>query len=93
MTRRFLEEIRQLRVWVPSMTLFQEILRSCYKAIGLLSASRATVTVQTGLRINLIPGGQARLDEFLLEQEMEIEREAEDYEIYPVARFAVIYRF
>ena len=59
----------------------------------LLGDATATVTYETGLPIDLVPGGQEQLDAFLIEQQMEIEREAEDYEIYPVARFGIFYRF
>lgn len=51
------------------------------------------VVARTGLPIDQVPGGQGLLDEFLEEQERELQDEVDDYEIYPVVRLSVFYRF
>lgn len=59
----------------------------------LLGSADVTVTLETDLPIDEIPGGAALVDEFLAEQERLIEEEVDEYEVYPVVRFGLFYRF
>jgi hypothetical protein len=58
-----------------------------------LGVADVSVTVDSDLPVDLIPTGGQRLQEFLDEQEREIEEEAEDYQVYPVVRLQLFYRF
>ncbi len=51
------------------------------------------VTADTELPVDLIPGGDALLDAFLDEQERELQSEVDDYEVFPVVRFTLFWRF
>ena len=58
-----------------------------------LGVADVSVTVDSDLPIDLIPTGGQPLQEFLDGQEREIEEEAEDYQVYPVVRLQLFYRF
>ncbi len=51
------------------------------------------VTARTSLPISLIPNGNELLNEFLEQEERELQEEVDDYEVFPVVRFSIFYRF
>ena len=59
----------------------------------LLGSADVTVRLESDLPIDQIPGGAEFVDEFLREQERLIEDEVDEYELYPVVRFGVFFRF
>ena len=59
----------------------------------LLGAADVTVRLESDLPLDLVPGGAEFVDEFLREQERLIEDEVDEYELYPVVRFGLFYRF
>jgi hypothetical protein len=51
------------------------------------------VELQTSLPIDAVPGARALVDSLLEQERQELQRDLEDYEIYPVVSFGISYRF
>lgn len=59
----------------------------------LLGPADVTVRLESDLPIDQFPDGAEILEEFLREQERLIEDEVDEYELYPVVRFGLFFRF
>jgi hypothetical protein len=58
-----------------------------------LGAPEVSLTLDTPLPIDSIPGLRELVDEFLADEEADLEDEIGDYDVLPVISFSVGYRF